>query len=1126
MSSSSSSHHHAFSGIEPPGIRSKVSESTKIYDVFINHRGPDVKDALARQLYDSLEELGIRSFLDKEEIEIGHSFPSTIETAIRSAAVHIAIFSKGYAESPWCLAELVLMQQSQAKIIPVFYDVKPWELRYIEKGAYAGAFIEYGKKSRYQEKHKEWKEALQSISFTTGYEMNNLNDCQSIVSEVEKEVQRRRFLYVAKYPVGLDKLVVDFERRCLRELVQDFENQCGVNEGEKGKAQIVGIFGMGGIGKTTLSKELFNLKRPQYTRACFLFDVREASARCDLPSLQMKLLKDLFGEKELTFQSAEEGSSCIWNRIERSSSLSFLIVLDDIDHLEQLDALFITHMVKKPGNTLVIITTRDVGVLISAGIQVGYHLKGMDVDDARELFSWHAFSQPHPAGGFENLVDAFLGVCGGLPLSLQVLGRHVHGRNGSYWKAELEKVGTTLHRDIQRKLKISFDALDNEEKQIFLDIACFFVDRPKCIAMRVWRASGWKAESGLRKLQDKCLVEEAEDPVPVLRMHDHLRDLGREIASELRHPPRLWRPQDLKYLESKRIKNILAKTKGRCFHSIFDDSLNSRITFFLGQSDDRSRKSTSLLYLDVNLYSSHINHLRHQQQPRIPLWTSLKYVHFLRIRYGHFRKLWRDLEAPSELKELEIDETFVEEFPDFLGISTNVENKTIGGQHKPKPKLLMLNTSRRVSGSLQMIASRKSATVKPPLSFLEDLVVRRQENVIRIALNGKYCPSLRSVDLSSMKNLREVQFTRVSTLNCLQVSNCEDLQRLSVTSDLTKLEDMNISACPELEEPSVGGLSSLRRFSIEDCNFKSAPGITSFEMLLELNINRCPQIHELSLAHLNCLEKVVINSCYNLKSVTGISRLPKLVELSITLCWKLKLELCLVSLRYLKKIVVDTSVKVKSFELDGCSSLEQVQGRYDFQEIRMVNIRDCPELRELPAFLGGSRLETITINGCDKLNYLELTNCAILKRFTGDFDPEVLSILDCPMLQELPGFGHVKCLEEIRIFRCGSLQNMTFPTTLKRLELNDCRELRGMSAISVRTELVELNISDCLQLEELSIAHLSLLGKLSLANLRSVSGISHLTNLVELRIQESLEVELYLSRMSGLERIKNNSGNI
>ncbi|GLJ34639.1 hypothetical protein SUGI_0696680 [Cryptomeria japonica] len=896
-------------------------------------------------------------------MELGHSFPSTIETAIRSAAIHIAIFSKGYAESPWCLAELVLMLHSPAKIIPVFYEVEPWALRHVEKRVYADAFIQYQNKSRYLDKLKQWKEALQSISFTRGYEINNSNigDHKSILSAVQREVQRIKPLHVAKYPVALDKLVQDFERRCLHNLVQDFEIYCGMNKEEEGKVKIVGIFGMGGVGKTTLSQELFNSKRQQYSRACFLFDVREASVRCNLPSLQMKLLKDLFGEKDLSFHSTKEGSSRICNCIERSTSCNFLLVLDDIDHLEQLDALSIKLMLEKPGNSLLIITTRNVGVLIAEGIDVGYHLKGMDKDDARQLFSWHAFSQPHPASGYEDLVDDFLGVCGGLPLSLQVLGRHVHGRDENYWRSELQKLGGTMHGDIRKSLKISFDALDSQEKQIFMDMACFFVDQLKCIAIRVWKASGWSAQNGLQALKDKCLVEEIEDPVPVLRVHDHLRDLGREMANELSQPRRLWRPQDLKKLlsvflhislcapkctmfrtifqESKGFENIIAQTKGRCFHSFFDKSLNSEVKFFLGNHNTR-----------VRAYSQEFLHGFHFK------------ICSLRISNGYFKRLWQDdAEAPSELKNLEIYGTFLEEYPNFLGVLTHVEKKVQQevekevvkevneGHDLSKLKSLIVKTCTRFSRSVLTTSARESpsfkvplndgtesTTVKVPLSMVEDLVIKEQENIRRIGVDGSYCPSLQSLELSSVRNLIEMQLTRVETLNCLNVSECEHLKILSVTSDLTELKDLTISECPMLEETNLGHLSCLQKIIIENCNI-NVSGIFNFKMLVELNITRCPRLHELCLAHLSCLEKIIVNKCDHLRSVTGLCSLLKLIEVNISRCGMLQLDLCLEGLNSLERIKADRSVKVKCFELISCKNFETVSG-ISFEMIRVVNM--------------------------------------------------------------------------------------------------------------------------------------------------------------------------------------------
>ncbi|GLJ58482.1 hypothetical protein SUGI_1453070 [Cryptomeria japonica] len=840
MASSSSSHQQnpelkAFSGIKPAGIRRKISESSRLFDVFINHRGPDVKQTLATQLYNSLEQLGIRTFLDSKEKELGNSFPSTIETAIRSAKVHIAIFSKGYAESPWCLDELLLMLETKAKIIPIFYQVMPSDLRHIESGVYAGAFIKYEKKGRYVEKLGEWKEALQSLSFIAGEEFQS--DCKNIVATVQKELERKRYLHVATHPVGLNNLVKDFEMRCLEELAQDFENQCGLKEG-KHSAKVVGIFGMGGSGKTTLSKELFNRKILSYSRASFLFDVREASVRNQLHSLQLKLLKDLFQNHDLRFTSPEEGTSYLKDSFQRSPHLSFLIVVDDIDYVEQLNALAVMDILNNIGDSLVIVTTRDVGVLITAGITVGYNLRGMDRNYGRELFCWHAFGQPHPSSGYEKLVDSFVDVCGGLPLSLQVLGRHVHGRNKDYWNLELVKVRKTLPRDIKNRLRISFHALDDEEKQVFMDIACFFIGEAKSIAERLLKGSGWNAQHALATLKNKCLVEEfklrsRKGEVTIgLRMHDHLRDLGREMALELSPPHRLWRPQDLKVLESMGFKLILAKTNIRCYHSIFDKSLGSQVTFFVGQPRTWLETSASLLWLQLEGNSG--------EQPCIPSWIPLQNLQRLTIKGGQLKTLWENpVQAPSQLKELQICETSLIEFPDLLGVSKDsLENRG------------------------------KSSSVKTPKTGLEKLEIGDLE--------------FEDLRLMGMKCLEGITFDRNVKLKYFELGDCQNLK--SIDFGCEELVELTIRGCPELVElPAFLGPRSLERIIFDGCGKLECLELNGCQMLRSVSGNfdlkalyiyDCPELEVFpSLARPSCLRQIVIDSCDKLQNISGIDDL-------------------------------------------------------------------------------------------------------------------------------------------------------------------------------------------------------------------------------------------------------------
>ena len=169
------------------------------FDVFINHRGPDVKKGLASHLHRNLRVHGLRVFLDDREMEQGHHITPQLHWAIRTASVHVAIFSPSYAQSRWCLDELLMMLDSGSTIIPIFYGVNPSVLRWTrgEDGAYARVlrwiqgvlgWIQGGdgvyardlwkleRKKRYDSNTIEnWRNALSEVSHISGFELKAFN---------------------------------------------------------------------------------------------------------------------------------------------------------------------------------------------------------------------------------------------------------------------------------------------------------------------------------------------------------------------------------------------------------------------------------------------------------------------------------------------------------------------------------------------------------------------------------------------------------------------------------------------------------------------------------------------------------------------------------------------------------------------------------------------------------------------------------------------------------------------------------------------------------------------------------------------------------------------------------------
>ncbi|GLJ55208.1 hypothetical protein SUGI_1184670 [Cryptomeria japonica] len=341
-----------------------------------------------------------------------------------SACVHIAIFSANYARSPWCLAELSFMLKTETKIIPVFYHVDPSDLRWVAqgKGCYVSAFSYYEEKGRYTSgKLKEWKMALENISTRSGLVIKNNYDEGKVLKDIEnkvlKEMKKVPF-EVAKHPVGLDCMVQELERYTLQSVQS------------KSNVQIVGIVGEEGIGKTTLAKELYNQKCSLFQNSSFIFHVRDAASKSAIHKKQKKLLKDIgVKTQDLIFDNIEEGKAILTSRLR---SLSVLIVLDDIYHEDQLDALLPASAKDRLGSgSLIIVTSRVLGVLTKWGISSNaiYRMKGLDESDALKLLCQHAFLQPNPEEGFEDLVRKYLIECKGLPLSLLKCGKEVYKKS-------------------------------------------------------------------------------------------------------------------------------------------------------------------------------------------------------------------------------------------------------------------------------------------------------------------------------------------------------------------------------------------------------------------------------------------------------------------------------------------------------------------------------------------------------------------------------------------------------------------------------------------------------------------------------------------------------------------------
>ncbi|GLJ09276.1 hypothetical protein SUGI_0105440 [Cryptomeria japonica] len=162
-----------FEGLAPPSTTAQSIMLPKKYDVFICHHGGDVKQKLAIPLHAILHCVGLNVFLDSQELQVGDRFPCAIREAIGSARIYVIIFSKNFAKSAWCLAELCYIMKLvgsnvDSYIIPVNYDVQPWDVRCPDKGEYTEAFSEFEGKEKHLQMLPPRKSALHQASFHYG----------------------------------------------------------------------------------------------------------------------------------------------------------------------------------------------------------------------------------------------------------------------------------------------------------------------------------------------------------------------------------------------------------------------------------------------------------------------------------------------------------------------------------------------------------------------------------------------------------------------------------------------------------------------------------------------------------------------------------------------------------------------------------------------------------------------------------------------------------------------------------------------------------------------------------------------------------------------------------------------
>ncbi|XP_061990288.1 disease resistance protein RUN1-like isoform X2 [Rosa rugosa] len=785
---------------EPP-FPWKFLQYRPSYDVFLSFRGEDTRRTFTDHLYAALVRAGVVTFRDAEGLRWGENIAEKLVQIIQECRISLIVFSDKYADSRWCLQELVQIMECRRTrrqlVFPIFYHVDPSHVRN-QTGSFAHSFQKYEEKML-SEKQKEgtdkiarWRVALREAANLVGFDIADRHEAEfvnSIVDEICRQLTNTH-LNLAVYPVAIDSRV------------DDICNCLGV--GLDDDVRMVGIWGMGGIGKTTVAKAIYNKFYHNFDSRSFLADVREtAKDSSGKIALQERLLSDVLKPAEIVVGDVSRGINVIRERL---GSKKVLVIVDNVDHEDQLHALAIRHDSFGPGSRL-IITTRDRHLLELLKVDTIHLTREMNEEEALELFSWHAFQNHSPDEDYIELSRKVVTYCGGLPLALEVLGSFLFGRSIGDWNSTLKKLKKIPHVKIQSKLRISFDAIDESERNIFLHICCFFIGMDKNYVIQILNSYGFSAEIEISVLLQHCLVTVNEKNK--LMMHDLLRDMGREVVSEEspnrpERRSRLWREEDV--IDVLTDESGTEETEGLALNLQRSDNMSFSTKAF------RNMKRLKLL--------------------------QLKYVHLTGDCDNFPKKLsWLCLRgfSPQVIRNEFLNETYL--------VSVDLRYSNL---------LRVLEDSRRLWRLAILNLSHSHYLRKSPdfsqLPNLQYLILKDCVSLPKIDKSIGHLHQLALLNLKGCTKLKDLpeDFYKLPSVRTLVLSGCSRFEKLSKDIAYMKLRTLLISGTAISEVPSSidylrdldfssrQGLSGLKRFSQDETSGPSRLRLRELVSLWEL----------------------------------------------------------------------------------------------------------------------------------------------------------------------------------------------------------------------------------------------------------------------------------------------------
>ncbi|XP_016442242.2 disease resistance protein Roq1-like isoform X2 [Nicotiana tabacum] len=735
-----------------------------------------------------------------------------------------------------------------------------------QSGTFAESFARHEENFRDDlEKVQSWRDAFGEAGKTAGYDLPNGYDGyeSNCIQHVVEDILGK----LCQVTSTIDNDLVGMESR-VREV-------SSLLRMETPDVRFIGIWGMGGIGKTTIASAVFGKYSGLFEGVCFLDNVAEMQRTYGLQYLQGVLLSKIL-KLSLTITSVYEGMEIIKKRLR---SMKVFIILDDVNQKDQLEMLVGRHDWFGSGSRI-LITTRDKNLLDNHMVDEVYSVNLMTLNEAIELFNLHAFKQRIPKKDFEELSNQVVHCAGLLPLALKVLGSFLYGLDRRHWRSTWKRLKDLPNDEILAKLKISFEGLGHVDQRLFLDIACFYRGKLRSYVEEILESCDIGSTIRIKVLIEKSLL--FISPYDTIEMHDLIQEMAWHIVSQDdSRRSRIWLPEDIEdlftgNLEAESVeglwipRNYITK-QDISYYNISEAFrrmkrlrvLVVRATDFCS-IDPITHLPSSLRWLDWE--GCPLNSLPQSFEP-----SKLLRLDILECTTLH--KLWLIPKGLDKLKTLYLSYCeHLEEVPSFE-MMPNLERVKLEG----------CKSLREVSPSFGVLMKLIS------LELIDCQSLEKLPSYIQME-------SLKSLKLSCLPKLRELPETKgLHRLLTLEITDCQSLEMLPSCNQMESLATLKLSCLPKImalpateemhhllelvieytpivELPvSIGNLGSLKQLRLSHCkDLVSIPN--SFSCLKNLRvlvIYNCKRLADLpeKMGELKLLEKLVLSG-------TAISQIP------------------------------------------------------------------------------------------------------------------------------------------------------------------------------------------------------------------------------------------------------------